>query len=146
LVLVGLLVAACGLTEPAPTQLPTTPQPFVGSAGATTWQSSEDRAPDGFGEGVAAYDTPQVLMEALIRRAQQEGQIPDDAQLRAGVYEERDSSAVVYVQLRGLADDSVAGQEVRMTVRRGRDGWFVDGVEYRNHCSRGIDAATKLCV
>jgi hypothetical protein len=141
-----LTMTACGLLEPEPAQPPSTPRPFVGSAGATAWQSSEDRAPDGFGEGLAEYDSPKALMEALISKARQENGIPDGVQLRAGVYEQRDAAAVIYMQLRGLADDSLVGQEVRLTVRRGADGWFVDGVEYRNHCSRGVDAAHAMCL
>jgi hypothetical protein len=52
--------------------------------------------------------------------------------------------AYVAVLSFGMADDAVAGREVRMTITRSDDGWEPGGAEERFHCMRGVDG--DLCV
>jgi hypothetical protein len=52
--------------------------------------------------------------------------------------------AYVAVLSYGMADDAVAGRDVRMTITRSDDGWEPGGAEERFHCMRGVDG--DLCV
>ena len=46
----------------------------------------------------------------------------------------------------GLQDDSVAGHDFRIHMRRDADGgWMVERLEERFHCARGV-TADGLCI
>jgi hypothetical protein len=53
-------------------------------------------------------------------------------------------TARAWIQLTGTADDSVAGQEILLSMD-GR-GWFIDRLAFRDHCRRGVDPAGDQCV
>lgn len=121
------------------------PDPFAAAVGATRWMETEDPAPDNFGRGVAAYESPEQLMRALIEQAQSADGIPDGALLFAEVVDRAESSAVANMRITGVPDDSILGQEVRLQLFRGPGGWYVDGTTYRIHCRRGVVATGDAC-
>jgi hypothetical protein len=141
------LVVGCSRgSSPSPSGAGETAPPLPGSVATTPWETAED-PPEGFGPGVAAFDSPHRLLQALLQQAvSQEGGLPDGTNLTAGIADLRSRSAIAWIQITGLPDDSVAGQELELTFAQDRNGWHVAGLRYRSHCRRGVDATSHLCL
>jgi hypothetical protein len=120
------------------------PPPFPGSVAATSWRTTED-PPEGFGVGGDRYDSPMATLEAMMTfGVQSEGGLPPGERLMGDVLDASAGTARAWIQLTGTADDSVAGQEILLSMD-GR-GWFIDRLAFRDHCRRGVDPAGDQCV
>jgi hypothetical protein len=145
-VLALLLLVGCSDASPSPSSVFRTPPPLAGSVEATPWELAED-PPEGFGPGIAAFDSPGDLLQALLQKAASpEGGLPDGAQLLAGIVDMERRSAVAWIQVIGVGDGSVAGQELVLALARDASGWHVAGMRYRSHCRLGVDAESHLCL
>jgi hypothetical protein len=141
-----LLVAGCSGASASPSSVLTTPPPIAGSLAATPWDVAED-PPEGFGPGAAGYLSPDQLLQALLRESvSRDGGLPEGARLMAGLAELEGRSAVAWIQIIGFGDDSVVGDEIELTFARGAAGWYVEGMRFRSHCGRGVDAESHLCL
>lgn len=115
----------------------------------TPWEPAT--VPDGFGEGDAAFGSAGALMTALAAELAGD-QLGGDAWEAATrvLFDNAEGDpdadeATGAVLLWGFLDDSVAGSDHRISLRRGADGWFADAAEQRSRCRRGV-VDGGLCV
>ncbi len=57
-----------------------------------------------------------------------------------------ENHAVGYILRYGFLDDSIAGDDVKLTMVRENDTWSIKKVEMRHHCSRYVNDEKELCV
>jgi hypothetical protein len=112
--------------------------PGVGHApGSTPWQPFDDDLPGGVMEAThaSASEALQEVASALGWEA------------TPGVTEEPVTTSRLLVQgttatgmlLRwGLPDDSLAGEDLRVRMRRDDGGWRIEQLQVRYHCRRGV--------
>lgn len=88
----------------------------------------------------ARHFSARQAMDALVASMQ----FADGAEVTHGVSDVTDSSARGWIRATGFADDSVAGEEIRVRIDRDDVGWFVDpAAEGRATCRRGVDQADR---
>jgi hypothetical protein len=109
--------------------------------GSTDWRALDP--PGGLDD---TYSSPGELAIALAAELDAEALGQDLWETTARVLLDQSDPEQAYVAVLsyGMADDAVAGRDVRMTVTRSDDGWEPGGAEERFHCLRGVDA--DLCV
>ena len=135
-VIVAALVAACSPTSDEPAAS------FPGSAGATEWRVGAQPA-GGAEDAHGVHDTPDALFDAFVFSViDPPGTPPDDASGTLTPID--DDTSVAMIQVSGYPDDSIAGEEYRVLMQRGPDGWYVESVEVRTHCRRGV--SDGVCV
>lgn len=109
--------------------------------GTTSWQPVA--APEGLSDG---YDTPGALALDLAAALDGDALGFDLWETTTRVLPDDDDPDLAYVAVLswGLADDAVAGTDLRMTITRGDGGWQPGGAERRSHCRRGV--SDDLCL
>lgn len=139
-----LLIGGCEATETS--QGARQPPPFPGSAGTTEW-SRANEMPEGYGPNSAGFDSPEQLLNELVREHRAEA---TEAGLQLDAYllgEDGVGNVIAALYLSGIADDSVAGDELRIAMHPAADGrWRIELLGWRTHCRRGVDRASDLCV
>lgn len=141
-----VLAAGCGATDESPGEGSHAPPPFPGSVAATSWRTTED-PPEGFGVTGDRFDSPFATLQALITfGVQQDGGLPQGRRLIGDILDADATTARAWMQLIGSGDDSVAGSEFLLLLKKDGRGWFVEELQYREHCRRGVDVAGDLCV
>ncbi|WP_161568166.1 hypothetical protein [Anaerobacillus alkaliphilus] len=45
-----------------------------------------------------------------------------------------------------MFDDSIAGEDMKVTMKKGNGFWYIENVEIRGRCSRGVSENNELCV
>jgi hypothetical protein len=109
--------------------------------GSTDWRPHDPPADlDG------SYGSPGELALALAAALDAEslGQDLWETTTRVLLDQSDPDQAYVAVLSYGMADDAVAGRDVRMTITRSDGGWEPGGAEERFHCLRGVEG--DLCV
>lgn len=120
---------------------------FPGSLGATAWNEDSVELPPGYREGEAAFASPDDLMESFVNLVQGSRGPGPTVRVSGGVLgTPTDTEAQGYVHLVGGGDDSVAGGENRLELRRDESGWFIVSIDQRLHCSRGVAADSDSCL
>ena len=109
---------------------------FPGSAGATEWRDVTE-IPGELGAANGTHASADALFDAFVYAlTDPPGTPPDEAS--GTVVPLSEDEAAGTIEISGHPDDSIAGQEYRLTMRRGNAGWFVDSAEVRTHCRRGV--------
>lgn len=112
--------------------------------GTTPWR--DEAVPAAFTDGGDRFDAPGALMVALAERlgaAEGLGTESWEVALRV-LSPEGGRRARGALLLWGFRDDSVAGTDLRVQLRRDSSGWYVRSAETRERCWRGV--SDELCV
>jgi len=144
--LISVPLAGCGLflspSEPAAPPLAGPAPQFQGSVGQLKWVNAP-----GLSDVLEALP-PQASAEALLNAtAERIREARPGEDVRVGWFlAPVGESAGAWVQLTGLEDDSIAGEELRLEMEGVGGVWRVVLVESSTHCRRGVDQASQLCV
>lgn len=143
LLLLSLPVTACGVLLPSSAPpIPAGVPEFPGSAGSLDWAS-----PEGITDVLEALPPAASAEGLLTAAAQRAAELRPDEDVRFGwVRPLAGDSASAWIQITGLEDDSLAGEEIRLEMEGAGGSWRVVMVESAIQCRRGVDAATQLCV
>jgi hypothetical protein len=57
-----------------------------------------------------------------------------------------DNNAEGYIMSYGLFDDSIAGSDIKLTMKSENGFWYIESAEEREHCSRGVGENGGLCL
>lgn len=150
---IGVLLAAlvflgvgCSSQTPSPATGGNVPPPIPGSVAATDWRPAED-PPEGFGPGATRFASPQALLRSLMEYGvRDEGGLAEGMRLQGDILETGGATAVAWIQVTGMQDDSIAGSEIRLELRNALAGWYVERLTWRDHCRRGVDRDAGLCL
>ena len=111
------------------------------SPGTTAWERTTIDLPLPLGADAAQAPTAGALLaDMVLRLGPVDGLGEDVWEQTTRIWFEAEDEAVGVILRWGLKDDSVAGHDHRVTMRRGIGGWYVDAVEERDHCIRGVTA------
>ena len=111
--------------------------------GTTAWEAAD--IPPGFGEADGSgHATPGELVTALVGELAGVQLGSDAWEVTARVLAGEDGEATAAVLTWGLADDAIAGSDLRLYLARGDAGWYVESAEERFRCRRGV--SDGLCV
>lgn len=148
---VALLLVATGCSVFTPTDRPpatyegievlaTAPQ-IAGSAGATAWHTAVGFSQPGMGIDDTTYGTAGGLLSDLGRQALVQG-----GEVRVAFIGAPESDAARAVVQSWGAFSSMLGLEFDLALRKGPKGWYVERVQDRTHCHRGVTADGSACL
>ncbi len=108
--------------------------------GSTPWQESDYEVPQNLGSADAeGAPTPGALLVQLVAEIDMSAGLGTEVwEQTVRVLQEDGDEAVGVVMQWGLKDDSVAGMDLRANMKRGERAWYIDTLEQRVHCRRGV--------
>jgi hypothetical protein len=127
-----------GLTEQLRAHLPRPALPDHFEPGVTAWR--EAPIPSGFGEDEARdYRSAGAIATAVAARVSSDLLGIDlwEVTTRALVSDDGTEAAAA-VLMWGLKDDAGEGEDLRLELREGARGWYVEAMERRSWCRRGV--------
>lgn len=133
--------------NPRMEELEKTADPEHGTPGSTDWQASEMAVPENLSRAHADGPTnPGTLISELSRELRFNDALGVDVwEQTLRVYQADEADTAHGVILRwGVKDDSLAGMDVRATMSVDGDNWYVEELEERFHCRRGVDGGRCL--
>ena len=109
--------------------------------GTTPWRASRHQIPDELARGDRAEGpaTPGAALTQLAAELNLADGIGVEAwEQTFRVLQDDGEAAVGVILLWGFKDDSLAGSDLRVHLERGDQAWYVEELEERAHCRRGV--------
>jgi hypothetical protein len=124
-----------------------TPRELGYAPGTTPWRAAGIEVPPRFrSPSAAGAATPGALVTALALPLGWMDPLGEEVwEQTTRVWLEGEDAAVAVVLRWGLKDDALAGHDHRVHMRRGGEGWYIERMEERFHCRRGV-TAEDLCI
>ncbi|EPC01999.1 hypothetical protein L861_20315 [Litchfieldella anticariensis FP35 = DSM 16096] len=113
--------------------------------GTTSWQEVSHEVPGALTIAVSRQDSPGTLLQALA------SELDLGEPLGRSMWEQtqriyrEDERAIGVILQWGFYDDAIQGQDYRVWMRQNGQGWYVERMETRYHCGRGI-GENGLCI
>lgn len=106
----------------------------------TPWQETDYEVPEELTEeGDERAGTPGALLGELAESFRLTDALGHDVwEQTTRVFYENDEHVTGIILQWGIKDDAVAGRDFRVRMTRDDDGWFVEEVDQRAHCARGV--------
>ncbi|MFU8805127.1 MAG: hypothetical protein ACNA8W_15035 [Bradymonadaceae bacterium] len=123
-----------------------TPEEMEFSPGTTDWRPSVRKLPEPMVSPLPDGPTsPGALLNEVTRELGFGDGLGEEVwEMTTRVWQEDEDSAVGMILQWGFKDDSVAGSDVRLTMRRSDQTWTIEELEERFHCRRGV--SEDLCL
>jgi hypothetical protein len=120
--------------------------PALGHApGTTSWRQARIAFPAELAAPASSSGDPGSLMDRLARTLGWNDAVGGEAWEQTRRLWQNDGEAEGVVLLWGYRDDALAGMDYRVAMQRGERGWYVERIEERFHCSRGV-SEDGLCL
>lgn len=115
--------------------------------GVTNWREWDKEYDQTLGSANQIWETPGLLMNAWMLDVEVSyglGVYVWEINTRIDISDE--NKAEGYIMSYGLQDDSVDGSDIKLTMLKENDFWYVEKAEVRDRCSRGVSEDVDLCL
>ncbi len=113
----------------------------------TNWREWDGEYDQGLGKTNQTWETPGVLMNAWMVDAEiSEGLGVDVWEINTRIATDDENKAEGYIMSYGMRDDSIAGSDIKLTMLKENDFWYIEKAEIRYRCSRGVSEDGDLCL
>ena len=115
--------------------------------GVTNWREWDGEYDQALGSANQTWDAPGLLMNAwMLDVGSSNGLGMDVWEINTRIDVKDDVKAEGYIMSYGLRDDSVGGSDIKLTMLKENDYWYVEKAEVRYRCSRGVSEEEDLCL
>ncbi|WP_404459375.1 hypothetical protein [Sutcliffiella horikoshii] len=115
--------------------------------GITIWREWDSDYDQALGSANQTWESPGVLMNAwMLDVGLSNGLGMDVWEINTRIDFKDDGIAEGYIMNYGMRDDSVSGSDIKLTMIKENDFWYVEKVEVRYRCSRGVSEDEDVCM
>ncbi|WP_404445141.1 hypothetical protein LG307_18670 [Sutcliffiella horikoshii] len=115
--------------------------------GVTNWGEWDGDFDPALGSANQTWESPGVLMDAWILNVGLSNGLGMDVwEITTRIDLSSEAMAEGYIMRYGMRDDSVSGSDIRLIMVKENDFWYVEKVEVRDRCSRGVSEDEDLCL
>lgn len=115
--------------------------------GVTNWQDWKGEFDQSLATPNQIWETPGMLMQAWmddVTFSYWLGQEIWEVTKRIELHNEE--LAEGYILSYGMKDDSIAGNDVKVTMKQANGYWYIEAIDIRYRCSRNVSEDNELCV
>lgn len=115
--------------------------------GSTSWRKFGDEYDKSLSSPNQSWQNPGELLLAFMTDVEISnwlGREVWEINSRIKIFDENNAEG--YIMSYGLFDDSAAGSDIKLTMKRENGFWYIESAEERDHCSRGIGENSGLCI
>ncbi|MGD6776604.1 hypothetical protein [Sutcliffiella horikoshii] len=115
--------------------------------GVTNWREWDGEYDLALGSANQSWESPGVLMNAwMLDVGSSNGLGMDVWEINTRIGFSDENIAEGYIMSYGMRDDSIAGSDIKLTMLKENDFWYVEKAEVRYRCSRGVSEEEDLCL
>ncbi|UAL46867.1 hypothetical protein K7887_18685 [Sutcliffiella horikoshii] len=114
--------------------------------GITNWREWDGEYDQALGSANQTWESPGVLMNAwMLDVGLSNGLGMDVWEINTRIDFSDEAIAEGYIMSYGMRDDSVSGSDIKLSMLKENDFWYVEKAEVRFRCSRGV-SEDDLCL
>ncbi|WP_404347595.1 hypothetical protein LG311_18205 [Sutcliffiella horikoshii] len=114
--------------------------------GITNWREWDGEYDQALGSANQTWESPGVLMNAwMLDVGLSNGLGMDVWEINTRIDLSDEAIAEGYIMNYGMRDDSVSGSDIKLTMIKENDFWYVEKAEVRYRCSRGVSEDEAVC-
>lgn len=106
--------------------------------GTTAWHEAPHPTPVSLSSIGQRYASPGALLVASLDALSLMDSLGQDHWEQTQRIWQEEDRAIGIIMLWGYQDDAVRGRDYRLWMREDRRGWFIESLETRYHCGRGV--------
>ncbi len=116
------------------------PEDMGFAPGTTPWRPAPMQPTGDLGNAAAASAaTPGALLAMLTLRLGWSDALGEEVwEHTTRIWNQEEGKALGVILRWGLQDDAITGQDLQVHMRRGERGWYIERMEERFHCGRGV--------
>ncbi|NLP49582.1 hypothetical protein [Bacillus sp. RO1] len=115
--------------------------------GVTNWREWDGEYNQALGIANQSWKNPGLLMNAWMLDVETSYGLGMDVwEITTRITLSDEDKAEGYIMSYGMRDDSVAGSDIKLTMLKENDFWYVEKAEVRYRCSRGVSEDKDLCL
>ncbi|WP_404468865.1 hypothetical protein [Sutcliffiella horikoshii] len=115
--------------------------------GITNWREWDGDYDQALGSANQTWESPGVLMNAwMLDVGLSNGLGMDVWEINTRIDLSDEAIAEGYIMSYGMRDDSVSGSDIKLSMLKEHDFWYVEKAEVRYRCSRGVSEDEDLCL
>lgn len=115
--------------------------------GVTNWREWDSEYDQALGNANQTWDAPGLLMNAWMLDVRLSSGLGMDVwEINTRIDLSDEVMAEGHIMSYGMRDDSVGGSDIKLTMLKENDYWYVEKVEVRDRCSRGVSEDEDLCL
>ncbi len=115
--------------------------------GITNWREWDGEYDQALGSANQTWESPGVLMNAwMLDVGLSNGLGMDVWEINTRIDFSDEAIAEGYIMSYGMRDDSVSGSDIKLSMLKENDFWYVEKAEVRYRCSRGVSEDEDLCL
>lgn len=115
--------------------------------GITNWREWDGEYDQALGSANQTWESPGVLMNAwMLDVGLSNGLGMDVWEINTRIDFSDEAIAEGYIMSYGMRDDSVSGSDIKLSMLKENDFWYVEKAEVRYSCSRGVSEDEDLCL
>ncbi|WP_339147703.1 MULTISPECIES: hypothetical protein [unclassified Sutcliffiella] len=112
----------------------------------TNWREWVGEFDEALGTANQIWETPGLLMNAWMLDVEISYGLGMDVWEINTRIDLDENKAEGYIMSYGMHDDSVSGSDIKLTMLKENDFWYVEKAEVRERCSRGVSEDKELCL
>ncbi|MCM3618913.1 hypothetical protein M3936_15100 [Sutcliffiella horikoshii] len=113
----------------------------------TNWREWDGGYDQALGTANKIWEDPGLLMNAWILDVEiSKGLGMDVWEINTRIDYSDEVKAEGYIMSYGMREDSVSGSDIRLTMLKESDFWYIDRAEIRDRCSRNVSEDEDLCL
>ncbi len=114
---------------------------------STSWRKLDDEFDKSLSSPNQAWQNPGKLLLAFMTDVEVSNLLGQDVwEINSRIEFSDDNNAEGYIMSYGLFDDSIAGSDIKLTMKRENGFWYIESAEEREQCSRGVGENGGLCL
>ncbi len=115
--------------------------------GSTNWRKWNGEFDPSLSAPNQSWETPGLLMLAWMTEAETSYWLGQEVwEINTRIEMSDENSAKGYILSYGVFDDAIAGSDIKITMKKENGFWYIEDVEERSRCSRGVSEDNELCV
>ncbi|MCD8508632.1 MAG: hypothetical protein LRY73_01105 [Bacillus sp. (in: Bacteria)] len=112
--------------------------PLGHEPGTTDWRPYSGDGGQGFSEGESTFAAPGDLVYEWIGEATIPNSWGEVDETAVRVRQDGEDAAEAIILHWGFKDDSIRGTDYLLEMRQSDNVWYIESIEERNHCGRGV--------
>ncbi|WP_026674818.1 hypothetical protein [Alkalihalobacterium bogoriense] len=116
------------------------------TSGVTEWENADFE----FAEELAApnqnWDMPGLLLQAWLHDVEYSEWLGIEVwEITTRINMVSEDMAEGFILSYGLYDDSISGTDIKLSMKRENEYWYIEDVNVRHRCSRGVSEDSQFC-
>lgn len=113
----------------------------------TNWRKVEDEFDKSLSSPNEAWENPGKLLLAFMTDIEVSNFLGQDIwEVNSRIEFSDENNAQGYIMSYGFFDDSIAGSDIKLKMKKENGFWYIESAEEREHCSRGLSEKGGLCL